>query len=111
MDARTQEGLAGLLRAKALRPTRQRLELLRELAAEPNDVTAQDLWQRLKVRGRPAIGLATVYRTLALLRDRGVIDALNYILAQAVHPVTRVTMLLPFEVAVYVVYYATENHA
>ncbi len=67
-----------LLRAKGLRPTRQRVEVLSELAKEPNDATAQQLWSRLRESGNSTIGLATVYRTLARLRDEGVVDALAH---------------------------------
>jgi Fur family transcriptional regulator, ferric uptake regulator len=75
MAAPTQDELALLLRDKGLRPTRQRLELLTELADEPNDVTAQELWSRVRRRPSSRVGLATVYRTLALLRDNGVVDS------------------------------------
>ena len=67
-----------LLRTKGVRPTSRRLQLLDELAAEPNDVTAQVLWRRLRDRGDSTVGLATVYRTLALLRDHDVVDAMSH---------------------------------
>jgi len=63
-----------LLSAKGVRPTRQRLEVLQELGRERDDVTAQDLWRRLRERDSPT-GLATVYRTLSLLNEKGVIDS------------------------------------
>ena len=44
---------------------------------EPHDVTAQDLHGRLRRHGE-AVGLATVYRTLTLLADTGVIDAISH---------------------------------
>jgi Fur family ferric uptake transcriptional regulator len=63
-----------LLAAKGVRPTKQRVEVLRELGRERDDVTAQDLWRRL--RGRDSsTGLATVYRTLSLLSEKGVVDS------------------------------------
>jgi Fur family ferric uptake transcriptional regulator len=65
---------AELLAAKGVRATKQRLEVLQELGRERDDVTAQDLWRRLRERDS-ATGLATVYRTLALLSDRGVVDS------------------------------------
>jgi Fur family transcriptional regulator, ferric uptake regulator len=74
----TQGELQELLQANGVRPTRQRLELIGELAREPNDVTAQTLWRRLRDERESKVGLATVYRTLALLRDHHVIDALNH---------------------------------
>jgi Fur family ferric uptake transcriptional regulator len=70
--------LEELLRRKEVRSTRQRLAVLAELAAEPDDATAQSLWQRMRERGDQTIGLATVYRTLTLLHDHGVIDALSH---------------------------------
>jgi Fur family ferric uptake transcriptional regulator len=70
--------LEQLLVRKDVRPTRQRLAVLTELAAERDDATAQSLWQRMRERGDQTIGLATVYRTLALLHEHGVIDALSH---------------------------------
>jgi Fur family transcriptional regulator, ferric uptake regulator len=61
----------------AVRPTRQRLLVLETLAAEPHDVTAQELHARLRKRGE-RVGLATVYRTLSLLAQRHVIDELSH---------------------------------
>ncbi len=75
MPAYSQEDLVALLEEKGVRPTRQRLELLTELANEPNDVTAQELWSRLREDSGSRVGLATVYRTLALLREGDVVDA------------------------------------
>lgn len=78
MSAPTQDELAALLSEKGVRPTRQRLELLTELANEPNDATAQELWRRLRARQQSSVGLATVYRTLAVLRERQVVDTLAH---------------------------------
>jgi Fur family ferric uptake transcriptional regulator len=69
---------AELLERHELRPTRQRVEILAELAREPDDVTAQALWRRLRGKRHSQIGLATVYRTLAILHEHGVIDALSH---------------------------------
>jgi Fur family ferric uptake transcriptional regulator len=68
---------AGLLAGVGVRPTRQRLVVLTELMGERNDVTAQELHERLRARGE-RLGLATVYRTLGLLADEGVIDSLSH---------------------------------
>lgn len=76
MSARRQD-LGGLLERKGVRTTPRRLEVLEELAREPDDVTAQRLWSRLRERD-PRTGLATVYRTLALLSEKGVIDVLTH---------------------------------
>lgn len=69
--------LEELLARKGVRPTPQRLRVLEELAAERDDATAQTLWQRLRAADE-LIGLATVYRTLALLHEHGVVDTLSH---------------------------------
>lgn len=68
------ERLLGRLGA---RPTRQRLSVLTELMGERDDLTAQQLHERLRGRGE-RLGLATVYRTLALLAGAGAIDSLSH---------------------------------
>ena len=69
--------LQELLTGKGVRPTPRRLEVLEELAREGNDVTAQELWGRLRERDS-GTGLATVYRTLSLLAEKGVVDVLSH---------------------------------
>jgi Fur family ferric uptake transcriptional regulator len=66
-----------LLEGAGVRPTRQRITVLAELMGEQDDVTAQELHERLRGRGE-RLGLATVYRTLGLLAEEGVIDALSH---------------------------------
>jgi Fur family ferric uptake transcriptional regulator len=68
---------AAVLEHRGLRSTRQRRAVLSALAAEPNDATAQQIHARLRDRGE-GVGLATVYRTLALLSREGVVDALMH---------------------------------
>jgi Fur family transcriptional regulator, ferric uptake regulator len=68
---------AGLLEGVGVRPTSQRVIVLTELMGERNDLTAQQLHQRLRSRGE-RLGLATVYRTLGLLAEEGVIDSLSH---------------------------------
>ena len=51
--------------------------MIAELLKERNDVTAQELHQRMR-SGGARIGLATVYRTLAALRESGVVDTLSH---------------------------------
>lgn len=60
-----------------VRLTRQRVAIAAELLDEDDDITAQELHARLRARGAP-LGLATVYRTLTLLAEAGVIDALAH---------------------------------
>jgi len=72
------ESASTLLAAAGLRATPQRTAIVGELVREPNDVTAQELHDRLRARGGDAPGLATVYRTLTRLADAGVVDALTH---------------------------------
>ncbi|HET7572920.1 MAG TPA: Fur family transcriptional regulator [Gaiellaceae bacterium] len=71
------QDLGALLARKGVRATARRVEVLEELARERDDATAQQLWSRLRERGSGA-GLATVYRTLALLSEHGVVDVLSH---------------------------------
>jgi Fur family transcriptional regulator, ferric uptake regulator len=64
-----------VLAERGIRPTEQRLAVLDALAKEPNDATAQQIHAELSRRGI-GTGLATVYRTLGLLSEHGVVDAL-----------------------------------
>ena len=73
----TVQQLGELLARKGVRATPRRLEVLAELARERDDVTAQELWSRLRRRSS-GTGLATVYRTLALLAEQGVVDTLSH---------------------------------
>ena len=66
-----------ILAGAGVRTTAQRATVLAELAAERDDVTAQELHERLRARGE-RLGLATVYRTLRLLAEAGVVDALSH---------------------------------
>src|SRR4051812_8587273 len=66
-----------LLTRNGIASTPQRVAVVEELGREPNDVTAAQLYDRLRRRGA-GIGQATVYRTLALLHERGAVDALSH---------------------------------
>lgn len=77
MPSSEQARAVGLLEGVDVRPTRQRVIVLSELMSEHDDVTAQELHERLRGRGE-RLGLATVYRTLGLLTNEGVIDALSH---------------------------------
>jgi Fur family ferric uptake transcriptional regulator len=77
MASAPREDLTELLKTHGIRATPNRMLVLQELAREPDDATAQELWGRLRV-GRHTTGLATVYRTLALFQDAGLIDSLSH---------------------------------
>lgn len=67
-----------LLRRHGIRPTPSRARILELLSAEENDATAQKIHAALRSEGE-TIGLATVYRTLALLSEQGLIDTLAHV--------------------------------
>jgi Fur family transcriptional regulator, ferric uptake regulator len=73
----TQESAIDVLSEARVRPTRQRVRVLTELMGERDDVTAQELHDRLRSGGEK-LGLATVYRTLGLLAEAGIIDSLSH---------------------------------
>jgi len=72
-----QQSAIDVLSDAGVRPTRQRVRVLDELMGEQDDVTAQELHDRLRSGGEK-LGLATVYRTLGLLAEAGVIDSLSH---------------------------------
>jgi Fur family transcriptional regulator, ferric uptake regulator len=65
------------LRGVGVRITAPRRLVLRALARERHDATAQEIHARLRAAGSP-VGLATVYRTLTLLQECGAVDALSH---------------------------------
>ena len=69
--------LTELLARRGIRPTSRRLQVLEALARERDDATARTIHGRLR-RAGARVGLATVYRTLALLSEHGVVDALAH---------------------------------
>ena len=73
----TSHDFVELLQRHGVRATQNRLLVLQELALERDDVTAQELWARLR-EGNHTTGLATVYRTLALLSEKGIVDVLSH---------------------------------
>lgn len=58
------------LREAGQRVTGQRLAVADALSATRRQVTAQELWERLRPR-HPGLGRATVFRTLEALTDAG----------------------------------------
>ena len=66
------KGIEERLRSRGITPTRQRTAIMEELLDRQEHVSAEQLHSALRRRHR-RIGLATVYRTLLLLRDRGVV--------------------------------------
>ncbi len=54
------------------------MRILELLSAEENDATAQKIHSSLRSKGE-TIGLATVYRTLALFGENGLVDTLSHV--------------------------------
>lgn len=66
------EWAAQLLKQHQISPTYQRLVVLEELAGRRDHPAAEDIWAALS-RQQPPIAKATVYNTLKLLSDKGII--------------------------------------
>ena len=69
--------LSERLTAAGVKPSRNRVLVLEELAREANDATAQQIHRRLRRRNR-SVGLATVYRALSAMSEAGVVDELPH---------------------------------
>jgi Fur family transcriptional regulator, peroxide stress response regulator len=61
-----------ICRRQGVKATHQRTEILRELAGSEEHPDAETIFTRVRQR-IPAISVDTIYRTLRLLEDRGVI--------------------------------------
>lgn len=71
------DAMVAHLRRQGHRISPQRLEILRELAGSPDHPTAEALHRRLLPRF-PAMSLATVYKTIAALKQCGEILELQF---------------------------------
>jgi Fur family peroxide stress response transcriptional regulator len=67
-----QNALPRYLREAGIRITPQRLAVFEELRESRDHLSAEALFQRVR-RRQPSLSLATVYRTLEMLRDAGLI--------------------------------------
>jgi Fur family ferric uptake transcriptional regulator len=65
------------LQAKGLKMTSQRLDLLRAALAHPNHFTADELHIRLREEDK-SVSLATVYRSLAVLEEAGILEGHDF---------------------------------
>ncbi len=61
-----------MCRSRGLKMTHQRMEIFRELASSEEHPDAETVYARVRQR-IPSLSLDTIYRTLHLLEDRGVI--------------------------------------
>jgi Fur family peroxide stress response transcriptional regulator len=76
--ARRVERLSLGLREAGLRLTHQRLEIVRVLAADETHPDVETVFEAVRQRV-PTISLDTVYRTLAMLSDRGLVTRVQFL--------------------------------
>jgi Fur family ferric uptake transcriptional regulator len=67
------EQLSGYLAGQGLRSTGQRDAILKTFLESGQHLSAEELYVRVK-RTRPGIGYATIYRTLKLLAETGLVE-------------------------------------
>jgi len=70
------EHLSTTVREAGIKLTHQRLEIFRELAKTEEHPDAETLFRAVEVRV-PTVSLDTVYRTLWMLRDLGLVTTLG----------------------------------
>ncbi len=71
------ENIAKLLREKSLKPTAQRISILGELKKLHTHIEAEELFYHLRKKSFK-ISLATIYRTLERLSQKGIIKKVNF---------------------------------
>jgi Fur family peroxide stress response transcriptional regulator len=67
-----------MCRSHGVKATHQRMEILRELAGTEDHPDVETIYERVR-RRIPAISLDTVYRTLRMLEEKGVISRVGSI--------------------------------
>ena len=65
------------LRTQRLKHSKPRRDIVDVFLASEGHLTAHELYQQVKQRN-PSIGFATVYRTLRLLADCGLVRTMDY---------------------------------
>jgi Fur family peroxide stress response transcriptional regulator len=71
------DDLVSRLREGGLRLTPQRLAVLKTLIGNKEHLSAEEIYDRVHA-DYPMIGLATVYKTIAMLKEMGEITELNF---------------------------------
>ena len=72
-----EESFIKILKSKGLKVTNQRKTVLKALSSKPDQhLTAEEIYELVRV-DIPEIGIATIYRTIQLLCELGLIDKLN----------------------------------
>lgn len=70
------DAIVAAVKARGLKITPQRLEILRVLAAAEEPLTAQEILRAVRAT-QPQVSLDTIYRNLALLTEQGLIGQVN----------------------------------
>lgn len=68
--------LVSRLRERGMRLTPQRMAILKTLIGNKQHLSAEEIYARVH-SDYPMIGLATIYKTIALLKDMGEIQVVN----------------------------------
>jgi Fur family peroxide stress response transcriptional regulator len=69
--------LVARLRERGLRLTPQRMAVLKTLIGNKKHLSAEEIFEQVRV-DYPMIGLATVYKTVSMLKEMGEITELNF---------------------------------
>ena len=72
------ENLVGRLRESGYRLTPQRMAIINTLIGNKEHLSVDDIYERVRV-GFPMIGLATVYKSISMLKEMGEITELNFL--------------------------------
>lgn len=82
------DGLNAYLSRHQLKQTKQRQIVVSQFLKMAKHVDAEDLYRKVRSEGH-RIGLATVYRTLNLLKDTGLVDQHSFSDGRAVFEISR----------------------
>lgn len=77
------EKVGDYLLLEGLKKTSQRTLIMNKILARAGHLSAEDLFSDLK-SSHPSIGLATIYRTLKVLKEAGVIEEHNFVEGKAI---------------------------
>jgi Fur family transcriptional regulator, ferric uptake regulator len=80
------EKLEGYLKQQDLKNTKQRRVIIEEFLKLESHIDAEQLHARIR-EVHPGIGLATIYRTLSLLKEAGLIEEQSFVEGKAVFEV------------------------
>ncbi|MHC1787343.1 MAG: Fur family transcriptional regulator [Christensenellales bacterium] len=75
IDPEARQDVMGLLKARGISPTHQRLEVLRCLLAHPGHMSAEEVFLALQ-GSQPPLSKASVYNILRLYQAQGLVRAL-----------------------------------